>query len=151
MNRFMYLYKRNFSMQCIKSLYPKCINCINFEKDPQTCKKIVLTENYINYDSHNELAVNVRSDNKKCGEAGNLFQVGEEELKKENKQILNIFYITSMLTSLTCFITEASTVTLLPLSLNFFSLFIFLEHSQTSQKKIDDEKKELNITTSFIE
>jgi hypothetical protein len=33
MNRFMYLNKRNLSTQGIKSLYPKCINCINFKRE----------------------------------------------------------------------------------------------------------------------
>ena len=67
MNRFMYLSKRNFSMQGIKSVYPKCINCINFKREERSCKKFVTLISYIDYNSNNELADNVRNDDTKCG------------------------------------------------------------------------------------
>ena len=91
MNRFIYLSKRNFSMQGIKLLYPKCINCINFKREERSCKMFVTSENYINYNLINELADNVRNDNTKCGESGKLFDIGKEKLEKDNTHVLNVF------------------------------------------------------------
>lgn len=148
MNKFMYLSKRQISND-IKSLYPKCINCINFTEKTQTCKKFILSENYINYGSQNDLAVNIRSDNKKCGEAGNLFQLGEAELKKENKELLHTFYFSSMLLGVTYFITESFIVTLFPLAINLFSLCVFVDDYKSYQKKIDNEKKRIDNYNQF--
>lgn len=148
MNRFMYLTRRHLSND-IKSFYPKCINCINYKKDNQSCKKFVIQTNYIDYNLNNELAVNVRNDNTKCGESGNLFDIGEKKLIRDNKILLNSFYFTSILSSVTCYVTEASIVTLLPITINFLSIFLFLIDSYNSEKTIDSEKKRIENLKQF--
>jgi hypothetical protein len=143
MNRFIYRRGISDTIRSMKSLYPKCINCINFKKDKQTCKKSIITENYINYDSQNELALHVRNDNKKCGESGNWFQLGENQLKEVGKGLFSTFCVLSAVSGVTCFATDASRITLLPLALNVFSLFVYLDHIVGSQDKIDNEKRRI--------
>jgi hypothetical protein len=149
MNRFIYKRRISDNVKSIKSLYPKCVNCINFKEDNQTCKKSVITENYINYDTQNEFSLNVRNDETKCGENGNWFQLGEIQLKEESKGLLTSFYVLSALSGITCFLTDASTITLVPLALNVFSLFTYLDHVVGSQDKIDNEKRRIHHYNQF--
>ena len=119
MNTFMYLSKRKITTQNIKSLYPKCINCINFIEKTQTCKKFVTLENYIHYDSHNELADNARNDSTKCGEEGKLFDIGKEKLEEDNTKILNIFIRWTLATGVLSFVTQEFILIFIPATISF--------------------------------
>ena len=149
MNRFMYLSKRNFSMIGIKSLYPKCINCINFKKEDRSCKKFVTSGNYIDYNSINELADNVRNDNTKCGESGNLFDIGKEKLEKDNMQVLNIFCVWTLATGILAFVTHKFIVIFIPASISFITGVIYFVDSYDCNKKINTEKKRIESINKF--
>ena len=149
MNRFMYLSKRNFSMLGIKSLYTKCINCINFKKEDRSCKKFVTSGNYIDYNSINELADNVRNDNTKCGESGNLFDIGKEKLEKDNMQVLNIFCGWTLATGILAFVTHKFIVIFIPASISFITGVIYFVDSYDCNKKINTEKKRLENFKQF--
>ena len=143
MNRFMYLSKRNFSTQGIKLLYPKCVDCINFKNQNQTCKRFVLTENYINYDSNNEPAVNVRNDSTKCGESGKLFDIGKEKLEKDNMKVLNVFFSWTLATGFLTFISQEFILIFIPASISFFTGIIYFVDYYDYNKKINNEKKRI--------
>jgi len=149
MNRFMYLSKRNFSMQGIKSLYPKCINCINFKKEERSCKKFVTSGNYIDYNSINELADNARNDNTKCGEAGKLFDIGKEKLEKDNMHVLNVFCGWTLATGVLTFVTQELLVIFIPATISFFTGVIFFIDSYDYEKKINAEKIRLENLKQF--
>lgn len=148
MNRF--IPRRSMS---IKSFYPKCINCINFNIENRTCKKFLLSKNnYIDYDSSgHEFAVDVRRDGTRCGEAGKLFDIGEENMNNESRKILDNFFFTSFLTGGTCFLADAGAITLLPLSLNIFFLGLFFGHTKLCQGRINDDKKRIEELNRFKE
>ena len=143
MNRFMYLNKRNFSSNDIKLLYPKCINCINFKREERSCKKFVTFKNFIDYNSINELADNVRADNTKCGESGKLFDIGKEKLEKENSQCLNTFCGFTLATGILTFSTVELIVIFIPATLSFFSGVVFFVDYYECNKKINAEKKRI--------
>ena len=136
MNRFMYLSKRNFSAQGIKSLYPKCVDCINFTEKTQTCKKFITIENYIHHDSRNEFALNVRNDDSKCGETGKLFDIGNEKLEKDNTQVLNTFCGWTLATGLLTFVTHEFIVIFIPATISFFTGMIYFIDYYDYNKKI---------------
>lgn len=152
MNRFIYLNKRNFSND-IKAFYPKCINCINFKREERSCKKFETLINYINYNSINELADNVRNDNTKCGESGKLFDIDKENLEKENSQVLNTFCGFTSATGILAFVTHEFIVIFIPATISFLAGVIYFVDSYDYHKKIIDEKKRienLNKYTSEI-
>ena len=149
MNRFMYLSKRNFSMQGIKLLYPKCINCINFKREERSCKKFVTTENYINYNLINELADNVRNDNTKCGESGKLFDIGKEKLEKENTHVLNTFCGLTLTTGVLALGTHEFIVIFIPATISFFTGMIFFVDYYEYNKKINAEKKRIESINQY--
>ena len=149
----MYLSKRNFSTQCIKLLYPKCINCINYKKEERSCKKFVTSENYIDYNSINEVADNVRNDSTKCGESGKLFDIGKEQLEKENSRCLNTFCGFTLTTGFLAFATHEFIVIFIPATISFFTGVIYFVDYYECNKKINAEKKrieDLNKYTSEI-
>ena len=143
MNRFMYLSKRNFSSNDIKSLYPKCINCINFKREERSCKKFVKLISYIDHNSINELADNVRNDNTKCGEYGKLFDIGKEKLEKDNTHVLNIFCGWSLATGISAFVTQNFAVIFIPATISFFTGVIFFVDYYDYHKKMNAEKKRI--------
>ena len=149
MNRFMYLSKRNFSMQGIKSLYPKCINCINFKREERSCKMFVTSGNYINYNLINELADNVRNDNTKCGESGKLFDIGKEKLEKENLHVLNLFIRWSLATGILTFVTQEFILIFIPGSISFFTGVIYFVDYYEYNKKMNVEKKRIEDYNNF--
>jgi hypothetical protein len=150
MNRFMYLSKRNFSMQGIKSLYPKCINCINFKREERSCKKFVTFENYIDYNSNYELADNVRNDNTKCGESGKLFDIGKEKLEKDNTHALNAFCSFTLITGIFAFVTHCEFIAIfIPATISFFTGVIYFVDSYDCNKKINAEKKRIEDYEKF--
>jgi len=143
MNRFMYLSKRKFSTQGIKLLYPKCVDCINFKKENQTCKKFISTVNYVDYNSINEPAVNVRNDDTKCGESGKLFDIGKENLEKDNLKILNTFCGWTLATGFLTFISEEPIVIFIPATISFFTGVIYFVDYYDYNKKMNNEKKRI--------
>jgi hypothetical protein len=145
----MYLSKRNFSTQGIKSLYPKCIDCINFTEKTQTCKKFVTTENYIHHDSSNEFALNVRNDDSKCGKAGNLFDIGKEKLEEDNIHVLNVFCGWTLATSVLAFVTQSFEVIFIPATISFFTGIIYFVDYHDYHKKMNNEKKRLENIKQF--
>ena len=149
MNKFMYLSKRNFSSQGIKLLYPKCINCINFKREERSCKKFVTSISYIDYNSTNELADNVRNDSTKCGEAGNLFDIGKEKLEKENSQCLNTFCGFTLITGVLAFVSQSFTIIFIPATISFFTGVIFFVDYYECNKKINAEKIRLENLKQF--
>ena len=149
MNRFMYLSKRNFSMQGIKSLYPKCVDCINFTERTQTCNKFVTTENYIHHDSRNEFALNVRNDNSKCGETGKLFDIGKEKLEEDNIHVLNVFCGWTLATSVLAFVTQSFTIIFISATISFFTGVIYFVDYHDYNKKMNTEKKRLENLKQF--
>lgn len=149
MNRFMYLSKRNFSTQGIKLLYPKCINCINFKREERSCKKFVTSISYIDYNSTNELADNVRNDSTKCGEAGNLFDIGKEKLEKENSQCLNTFCGFTLATGILAFVSQSFTIIFIPATISFFTGVVFFVDYYECNKKINAEKIRLENLKQF--
>jgi hypothetical protein len=148
MNKFMYINKRNFSND-IKSLYPKCINCINFKREERSCKKFTTTENYINYNLINELADNVRNNNTKCGESGKLFDIGKEKLEKENLVCLNTFCGFTLATGVLAFATHEFTVIFIPATISFFTGIIFFVDYYECNKKINAEKKRIEAIDNY--
>ena len=149
MNRFMYLNKRNLSTQGIKSLYPKCINCINFKREERSCKKFVTSISYIDYNSTNELADNVRNDSTKCGEAGNLFDIGKEKLEKENSQCLNTFCGFTLTTGILAFVSQSFTIIFIPATISFFTGVVFFVDYYECNKKMNAEKMRLENLKQF--
>jgi hypothetical protein len=149
MNRFLIRRISSITNTNIKSIYPKCVDCINFEGRTQTCKKRIIAENLINYDIKNELALNVRNDEKQCGEAGNWFQIGELQLQEESKGLQTTFLTLSAITGVTCFFTDASRLTLFPLAMNIYCLYCYLDHTVVSQDKIDNEKRRIERYKQF--
>jgi len=152
MNRFMYLSKRNFSSD-IKSLYPKCINCINFKKEERACKKFVKLISYIDNNSINELADNVRADNTKCGESGKLFDIGKEKLEEDNLKVLNGFFGWTLATGILTFATRELIVIFIPATISFITGSIYFVDCYEFKNKINAEKKRienLNKYTSEI-
>jgi len=149
MNRFMYLSKRKFSTQGIKLLYPKCVNCINFKNENQTCKRFVLTENYINYDSNNEPAVNVRNDNTKCGESGKLFDIGKEKLEKDNLEVLNIFFKWTLATGVLTLVTQNFMVIFIPATISFLTGVVYFVDCYNCNERINTEKKRIESLKQF--
>jgi len=148
MNRFMYLSRRKFSND-IKSLYPKCINCINFNKENKTCKKFVIKQNYVDNNSEHELALNVRNDNTKCGEEGKLFNIGKEELEKSNFELFNITCAFGLSTGFISFVSESLLV--IPMSIMSLAYLIsFVNHSIISEKIIKNEKKRIEDYSKFL-
>ena len=148
MNRFIYLSKRKFSND-IKLFYPKCVNCINFKQEDRTCKKFVSSENYVDYNSINELADNARADNTKCGESGKLFDIGKETLEKDNIQILKTFCCFSLSTGFLSLTTTELIVIIIPLCLSLSSFLLYSVHYYDYQTKIDNEKKRLENIKQF--
>jgi hypothetical protein len=144
----MYLNKRNFSND-IKSLYPKCINCINFKREERSCKKFTTTENYINYDLINELADNVRADNTKCGESGKLFDIGKEKLEKDNSQCLNTFCGFALTTGILTFTTQSFPIIFIPATISFFTGVIFFTDYYECNKRINAEKKRIEAIDNY--
>ncbi len=148
MNKFIYLSKRKFSND-IKSLYPKCINCINFNKENKTCKKFIIKQNYIDNNSEHELALNVRNDNTKCGEEGKLFNIGKEELEKSNFELFNITCAFGLSTGFISFVSES--LLIIPMSIMSFAYLIsFVHHTRISEKKIKNEKKRIEDYNNFL-
>jgi hypothetical protein len=145
----MYLSKRNFSTQGIKSFYPKCINCINFKKEDRTCKKFVSSENYVDYNSINELADNARADNTKCGESGKLFDIDKEKLEKENSQVLSTFCSWTLATGVLTLVTQELIVVFIPATISFFAGVIYFVDYYDYNKKINNENKRLENLKQF--
>ena len=149
MNRFMYLSRRKFSND-IKSLYPKCVNCFNFNDSNKTCEKFVINQNYVDNKSEYELALDVRNDNTKCGEEGKLFNIGKEELEKTN---LQLFGITCTMGLSTGIISSLTTEKLLvvPMSIiSFIYLISFANHSRICEIIINNEKKRIEDYNKFL-
>jgi hypothetical protein len=148
MNKFMYLSKRRISND-IKSLYPKCINCINFKREERSCKKIVSSGNYVDYNLTNELADNVRADNTKCGESGKLFDIGKEKLEKDNIEIFKVFCCFSLSTGFLSLATTELIVIIIPVCLSFSTFLLYSIDYYDYQTKIDNEKKRLENLKQF--
>ncbi len=149
MNRFMYLNKRNFSTQGIKLLYPKCINCINFKREERSCKKFVTLISYIDNNSINELADNVRADNTKCGESGKLFDIGKEKLEKDNLKVLNVFCGWTLATGILTFVSQSFPIIFIPATISFFTGVIYFVDYYECNKKINAEKIRLENLKQF--
>lgn len=148
MNRFMYLSKRKFSND-IKSFYPKCVNCINFNYENKTCKKFIIKQNYVDNNSEHELALIVRNDNTKCGEEGKLFNIGKEELEKSNFELFNITCAFGLSTGFISVVSESFLV--IPMSImSFVYLISFVHHTRISEKKIENEKKRIEDYNNFL-
>jgi hypothetical protein len=144
----MYLSKRRISND-IKSLYPKCINCINFKKEERSCKKFITSGNYIDYNSTNELADNVRADNTKCGESGKLFDIGKEKLEEDNLKVLNVFCGWGLATGILAFTTQEFIVVFIPATISFFTGVIYFVDYHDYNKKMNAEKKRLENLKQF--
>jgi hypothetical protein len=144
----MYLSKRRISND-IKSLYPKCINCINFKKEERSCKKFITSGNYIDYNSTNELADNVRADNTKCGESGKLFDIGKEKLEEDNLKVLNVFCGWGLATCILAFTTQEFIVVFIPATISFFTGVIYFVDYHDYNKKMNAEKKRLENLKQF--
>jgi hypothetical protein len=145
----MYLNKRNFSTQGIKLLYPKCINCINFKREERSCKKFVTLISYIDNNSINELADNVRADNTKCGESGKLFDIGKEKLEKDNIEILKVFCCFSLSTGFLSFVSQSFPIIFIPATISFFSGVLYFVDYYECNKKINAEKTRLENLKQF--
>lgn len=142
MDRFMYLSKRTFSND-IKSLYPKCINCINFNKENKTCKKFIIKQNYVDNNSEYESVLDVRNNNTKCGEEGKLFDIGKEEFGKANLQLFGITCTLGLSTGIVSSVTNESLL-IIPMSImSFIYLIAFVSHSTICDKIIKNEKKRI--------
>lgn len=142
MNRFMYLSKRKFSND-IKLLYPKCVNCINFKSENQTCKQFLIPGNYIDNESKNELAITARFDNTKCGEEGKLFDIGKEELKKDNHILFSSLCIWSLSTGFLSLVTNEFILILPTTLMTLLSLVSFIYHSKIYDERVKNEKKRI--------
>jgi hypothetical protein len=145
----MYLNKRNFSTQGIKLLYPKCINCINFKREERSCKKFVTLISYIDNNSINELADNVRADNTKCGESGKLFDIGKEKLEKDNLKVLNVFCGWTLATGILTFVSQSFPIIFIPATISFFTGVIYFVDYYECNKKINAEKIRLENLKQF--
>ena len=149
MNRFMYLSKRTISND-IKSLYPKCINCINFKIEERSCKKFVTSQNYIDNDGPNyELALHVRNDNTKCGEEGKLFDIGKEELEKDNKFLFNASRLFILSTGILSFLTNEAIIIVPFATIGVMSSISFIYHSSIYKERIENEKKRIEDYAKF--
>ena len=148
MNRFMYLSKRKFSND-IKSLYPKCINCINFNKENKTCKKFIINQNYVDNNTEYELALDVRNNNTKCGEEGKLFNIGKEELEKTNFELFGITCTMGLSTGFISLVSDS--LLIIPMSImSFVYLISFVNHSRICDKIIKNEKKRIEDYSNFL-
>ena len=143
MNSFMYLSKRNFSND-IKALYPKCVNCINFNRTDNSCKKFIIQPNFVNYDTKNVPCAIVRNDDTKCGEIGRFFDIGALQLEKDKKEKLNISCGLGLSTGvLSGFLDSSSVPVLTFFSLSVISWLSFIDASSNYEKIVKGEKERL--------
>lgn len=149
MNRFMYLSKRKFSND-IKSFYPKCVNCINFNDENKTCKKFIIKQNYVDANSEHELAVIVRNDNTKCGEEGKLFDIGKEELEKYNHLLFKGTCSWTLATGVLSVVTNESILILPTTLISLLSLTAFIYQSRIYDERVKNEKKRIEDYNNFL-
>ena len=145
MNRFMYSITRKISNERnIKSLYPKCINCINFRNDKQICVKFVNPNmtNYVDDKINYEYAANARNDNTNCGESGKFFEHNYLDLAKKNDTNFSVFFFSGCLSGLTSMLTNDISIFLVPFSVCFMHGLIFcLTYNEIENKiKHDNER-----------
>ena len=164
MNRFMYsnlkfnsitnINKRLFNTNnsnIIKSLYPKCINCISFDNNNNTCKKFQIDseQNYVNTNVTYEQAAIVRNDDDDdtCGETGKFFEHNYKKLSKENETNLNTTIFFSGLSGITVILISEPIICFIPMFLTLIHGFVyFIKYYEIENSiKYDNERlKKLN-------
>jgi len=160
MNRFIYpslkfytkLNKRLFNTNntnIIKSLYPKCINCISFDKINNTCKKfqIYSEQNYVNHNIKYEQADIVRNDDddeNTCGETGKFFEHNYEKLSKENEINLSICIFFSALSGITVIVITEPIICFIPIFVSVLHGFIFWSNYYEIEDSIKYDNERLN-------
>jgi hypothetical protein len=159
MNRFinssLKINKRFFNSntsEIIKSLYPKCINCVNFEKTNNICKKFKIDseQNYVNYNIKYQQASIVRNDDDDedtCGETGKFFEHNYEKLSKKNEINLSICIFFGGLSGITNILITEPIICFMPIFITLLHGYIFCSTYYEIEKSItyDDERlKKLN-------
>ena len=145
MNKFTNLSKR-YTSNDIRSFYPKCVDCIHFEKNSRSCKKFEkpLINNYVDYNLKKyELSEDVRNDNAKCGESGNLFECNYQELQNNEKFCFNVFIFSSMMAGVTNIVSDESRIFFIPFTISILSYFTLYSSHIDLKDKMNDEKKRI--------
>jgi hypothetical protein len=135
----------------IKSLYPKCINCVSFDKNNNTCKKIQIDseQNYVNHSITYEQAAIVRNndDEDTCGETGKFFEHNYEKLSKENEPNLHISIFFGGLSGIAVIVITEPIICFIPMFVTLIHSFIyFINYYEIKNSiKYDNERlKKLN-------
>ena len=171
MNRFMYsslklnskllnsnINKRLFNTNnsnMIKSLYPKCINCISFDKTNNTCKKFQIDseQNYVNSNITYEQAAIVRNDDDEdtCGETGKFFEHNYEKLSKENEINLNISIFFGGLSGITVILISEPIICFIPMFVSLLHGFIYIGDYYEIENSIKYDNERLNKLNKLLE
>lgn len=135
----------------IKSLYPKCINCISFNNNNNTCKKFQIDseQNYVDHNIKYEQADIVRNDDDEdtCGETGKFFEHNYEKLSKENEPNLNISIFFGGLSGITTIIISEPIICFIPIFITVLHVFVYFSNYYEIENSIkyDNERlKKLN-------
>lgn len=141
----------------IKSLYPKCINCISFDKTNNTCKKIQIDseQNYVNSNNNvtYEQAAIVRNDDDEdtCGETGKFFEHNYEKLSKENEINLNISIFFGGLSGITVILISEPIICFIPMFVSLLHGFIYIEDYYEIENSIKYDNERLKKLNKLLE
>lgn len=141
----------------IKSLYPKCINCISFDKNNNTCKKFQIDseQNYVNNNSNitYEQAAIVRNDDDAdtCGETGKFFEHNYEKLSKENEINLNISIFFGGLSGITVILISEPIICFIPMFVSLLHGFIYIGDYYEIENSIKYDNERLKKLNKLLE
>jgi hypothetical protein len=139
----------------IKTLYPKCINCISFDKTNNTCKKFQIdsVQNYVNHNIKYEQAAIVRNDDDEdtCGETGKFFEHNYEKLSKENESILSMFIFFGALSGITNVLITEPIICFIPIFVSLLHGVIFCSKYYEIENSIKFDNERLNKLNKLLE
>ncbi len=141
----------------IKSLYPKCINCISFDNNNNTCKKFKIDseQNYVNHNIKYEQAAIVRNneddDEDKCGETGKFFEHNYEKLSKENEINLSISIFFGGLSGITTIIITEPIICFIPMFVTLIHGFIYFSNYYKIENSIKYDNERLKKLNKLLE
>ncbi len=171
MNRFMYsslklnskLFNSNINKRLfntnnsniIKSLYPKCINCVSFDRTNNTCKKFQIDseQNYVNTNITYKQAAIVRNDDDEdtCGETGKFFEHNYKKLLKENEKTLSTCIFFGWLSGITVIVISEPIVCFIPIFVTLIHGFIYFSNYYKIENSIKYDNERLEKLNKLLE
>ena len=139
----------------IKSLYPKCINCISFDNNNNTCKKFQIDseQDYVNNNIKYEQASIVRDDDDEdtCGETGKFFEHNYEKLSKENEINLNISIFFGGLSGITVILISEPIICFIHMFVKLIHVFVYIIKYYEIEKSIKYDNERLKKLNKLLE